>query len=91
MHVSFGISKKALLRLMNKHDSLKHVQNFDAHNSIKKKGKEKKKEENIQFIAFRNTCNITKTFQLAQGKFTEIGDDCNKKILLAVLCHDCNT
>ena len=91
MHVSFGISKKALLRLMNKHDSLKHVQNFDAHNSIKKKGKEKKKEENIQFTAFRNTCNITKTFQLAQGKFTEIGYDCNKKILLAVLCHDFNT
>ena len=34
---------------MNRLNSSKHVQHFDISNSIQKKEKEKKREENIQF------------------------------------------
>ena len=34
---------------MNRLNSSKHEQHFDAHSSNQKKEKEKKKEENIQF------------------------------------------
>ena len=42
------------------------VQCFDAHSN-------QKKEENIQFTNFNNTFNISKPFELAQGKFMDIG------------------
>ena len=35
---------------MNKHNTLKHMQNSDVYNSNQKKEKEEKKEENIQLI-----------------------------------------
>ena len=37
---------------MNRFNSLKQVQHFDAHNSNPKKEKEKKKEKSIQFNFF---------------------------------------
>ena len=50
--------RKLCLRLMNRLNSLKHVQHSDAHNSNQKKEKEKKKKENILFTTFWNftTC-----------------------------------
>ena len=47
-------------------------QYFDAHNPDQKKEMQKKKEENIQFTIFRNTCNITKHFELTRGIFSDI-------------------
>ena len=47
---------------MNRFNSLKHMQNFDAYNSNQKK-KKGKKEKNIQFTMFQNMCNITKHFE----------------------------
>ena len=40
---------------MNRFNSLKHVQHFDAHNSNYKKRKKRK--------TFRNTCNIAKYYE----------------------------
>ena len=51
--------RKPSLHLMNGTNSLKHVQHFDAHNSNQNQEKERKKEENIQFITLRNACYIT--------------------------------
>ena len=61
---------------MNSLNSLKNVQHFDACNSNQKKEIENKKE-NIQFTTFRNTCNITKPFELARGKCLDKKYDCN--------------
>ena len=52
---------------MNRLNSFKHVQHFDISNSIQKKEKKKKREENIQFTTFRNMCNIATPFELARG------------------------
>ena len=62
MHVS-AFQRKSCVHLMNRLNSLEHVQQFDTHNSNQKKEKEKKKRENIQLKTFRNTCNITKPFE----------------------------
>ena len=43
--------RKPCLRLMNRFNSLKHVQHFHAHNSNQKKEKEKN-EKNFQFTNF---------------------------------------
>ena len=51
------------LHLMNRLNSLKHVQHFDVHNSNQKKGIDKKKQENIQFTILWNTCIIMKHFE----------------------------
>ena len=58
------------------------MQHFDACNSNPKKEKEKK---NIQLTTFRNTCNITKPFEVVQGIFMDIKYD-----YLTVVCHDFN-
>ena len=52
---------------MKRLNFFKHVQHFDISNSIQKKEKEKKREENIQFTTFRNMCNIATPFELARG------------------------
>ena len=58
-------------------------------NSNQKKEKETQKEENIQFITFRNIFNITKPFELARGTFMDTEHDYNEKNFLAVLkFHD---
>ena len=41
----------------------KFLQKFDAHSSNWKREKEKKKEKNIWFKTFLNTCNIMKHFE----------------------------
>ena len=73
----FVFHRKPCLNVTNRLNSLKHMQHFDAHDSNQKKEKEKKKEENIQCTSFRNACNITKTFELARGTFTDIEHDYN--------------
>ena len=65
-----AFQRKLCLRLMRRLNSLKHVQHFDAHNSNQKEEKEKKKEENIKCTTFHNKCNITKPFELAEGKYS---------------------
>ena len=52
---------------MNRLNSSKYVQYFDAHSSNHKKENEKKRKENIQFTTFGNKLNITKSFELARG------------------------
>ena len=69
------MQRKPSLRLMNELTSLKHVQHFDACNSNQKKEIEIK--ESIQFTTFRNTCNITKPFELARGTFLDTEYDYN--------------
>ena len=44
---------------------------------IKRNKRKNKKEEDIQFTTFCNTCNITKPFDLARGKFMNIEYDYN--------------
>ena len=63
------LRRKLCLRPMNRLNSLKLVQHFNAHNSNQRKEKEIKKE-NIQFTTFRCTCNSTKPFEVARGTFT---------------------
>ena len=69
--------RKPCVRLINRLNTLKHVQNFSTHNSNQKKEKKKKKQGNIELTTFRNTCNIMKPFELAQGKFTDTEYDSN--------------
>ena len=64
------LRRKLCLRPMNRLNSLKLVQHFNAHNSNQRKEKEIKKE-NIQFTTFRCTCNSTKPFEVARGTFTD--------------------
>ena len=61
----FGLPKKTLP--VSQLTSLKQMQHYDVHNFNQKKGKEKNKEENIQFTNFSNTCNLTNTFESAHG------------------------
>ena len=43
---------------MNRRNSLKHVEHFDAYNSNQKKEKEKKRKENIQFGVIQKVCSL---------------------------------
>ena len=45
--------RKPCLRVINKFNCLKDVQNFDTNKSNQKEKKQKKKEKNIQFTTFR--------------------------------------
>lgn len=47
-------------------------QYFNAYNNPDQKKEMQKKKENIQFTIFRNTCNITKHFELTRGIFSDI-------------------
>ena len=51
--------KKSCSRPMNRFNSLKYGQHFNAHISKRKE----KKKKNIQKTTFRNVCNITKYFE----------------------------
>ena len=59
----FVFQRKPCLHLMNRLNSMKHMQHFDACNS-NQKGEKEKKKESIQFTTFCNTGNITKPFVL---------------------------
>ena len=48
---------------MNRLNSMKHMQRFDACNS-NQKGEKEKKKESIQFTTFCNTGNVSKPFVL---------------------------
>ena len=69
------LQRKPCLHLMNRLNSLKHVQYFDVYNSNQRK--KRKKRKNSQFTTFFNTCNIMTPFELAHGKFTDTEYDYN--------------
>ena len=74
LHINIYIWLNSILN--SRPNSLKHVQHFDRHSLIKRK-KTRKKDGNSQFTNFRPTCNIAKPFELARGKFTDIGYNYN--------------
>ena len=58
-----ALPRNPCLHLMNRLNSLKHVQNFNAYSS--NHNKEKEKKENSQFTTLCNTSNITAPSELA--------------------------
>ena len=84
--------RKPCLCLMNRLNSMKHVQHFDAHNchQKKKKKKENKKEKYIQLTTFKKNMQYCKIFWASTRNVYRCRILLSLKFFLGVFCHDFN-